>query len=146
LNEHYGEEEWARIEWENAQMKEARLPHDARAATRRLLNAWAAVTVPSGQVETALEAFSTLVRGKALVVPDRSDERWEIARPGRIHARDTVRVKRDAYSDDAGRAHNGRRGRVVGVRYGDIIVCYEDGRQPPFEAVHHPPTKLEKLT
>ena len=41
--------------------------------------------------------------------------------------------------------HNGRRGVVVGVRYGDVIVKMTDGKEPALEGAHYPPQKLEKL-
>lgn len=137
--------EWSRKEWEDEQMKLARLDSDTRDTVRRLLNAYRGISVDTRKVPLVLEAFEKLIHGHALVVPDDPSERWETATPGRIHGRDVVRVKSDAYSDQAGAMHNGRRGRVIGVRYGDIIVKYEDGRQPPFDAVHHPPAKLERL-
>jgi hypothetical protein len=138
-------EQLAQAKWEDEQMGEARIPKEAADVVRRLLNAWVEVTVPSKHQDLILHTFQELARGHSLVVPDLPTERWETVTPGRVHTRDTVRVKRDAYSDDVGRMHNGRRGRVIGVRYGDIIIKYEDGRQPPFEAVHHAPAKLERL-
>lgn len=138
-------EAWSKIEWENAQMKEARLPKDVTRVVRRLMDAFDAVTVPVKDRELVLETFNKLARGHALVVRDDPSERWSPASPGSVHTRDTVRVKHDAYMDKTGMMHNGRRGRVIAVRYGDIVVRYEDGRQPPFEAVHHPPVKLERL-
>jgi hypothetical protein len=139
-------QEWSRKEWEDEQMKLARLDRDTQDEVRRLMMAWRTKTVPEKRRELVLATFESFVRGHALVTPDDPSERWEAAVPGRIHGRDTVRVKADAYADEAGSMHNGRRGRVIAVRYGDIIVKYEDGRQPPFDAVHHAPAKLERLT
>lgn len=137
--------EWNKTEWENEQMKLARLSPDDRAVVRRLLDAYYRNPLEVRNRQAIMETFAKLSDGEALVVPDLPTERWEAANPGRLHQRDTVRVRFDAYKDDAGRMHNGRRGRVIAVRYGDIVVRYEDGRQPPFDAVHHPPAKLERL-
>jgi hypothetical protein len=43
-----------------------------------------------------------------------------------------------------GTIHNGRRGSVVGVRYGDVIFNDTDGKNPPLKGVHYSPYKLEK--
>jgi len=140
-------EAWSAREWENEQMREARLDDRTREATRRLLDAWLAGPGVYGvDVKLAIESFGKLVLGNALVVKDDPDEVWTpVTQAGQVHTRDTVRVRHDAYSDEAGRMHNGRRGRVIAVRYGDVIIRYDDGRQPPFDAVHHPPTRLERL-
>jgi len=53
----------------------------------------------------------------------------------------TVRVKADAYSDDAKRPHNGRVGKVVGVRRGMGLVQYSG--EPTGSAHHHILTSLE---
>jgi hypothetical protein len=137
--------EWSRKEWEDEQMTLARLDKDTQDEVRRLMNAWRTKTVPEKRRELVLRTFEAFVHGHSLVTSDDPSERWEPATPGRIHGRDVVRVKNDAYADQAGAMHNGRRGRVIAVRYGDIIVKYEDGRQPPFDAVHHAPARLEKL-
>jgi hypothetical protein len=41
--------------------------------------------------------------------------------------------------------HNGRRGRVVAVRYGDVIFNSTDNKKPLLEGAHYPPNFLEKL-
>lgn len=146
VEDSWAHDQWDQINWENDQMVEARIPKEASEVVRKLLNVWAEFTVPDKKHQALIiRTFETLTQGHSLVVQDLPTERWEAANPGRIHVRDTVRVRHDAYSDETGRMHNGRRGRVIGVRYGDIIIKYEDGRQPPFDAVHHAPAKLERL-
>ena len=51
----------------------------------------------------------------------------------------------DAYEGDLGRVHNGRRGKVVAVRYGDVIFKSTDGKSPVLDGAHYTPYKLEKL-
>ena len=43
-----------------------------------------------------------------------------------------------------GKIHNGRRGKIVSIRYGDIIVKTTDGKEPMMEGFHYTPQQLEK--
>ncbi len=79
------------------------------------------------------------------VVETPKDEIWEDARPGFLKVGDEVRVKADAFEDELGQLHNGRRGKIVGVRYGDIIIKTIDGKEPVLDGSHYSPYKLEKL-
>jgi hypothetical protein len=65
--------------------------------------------------------------------------------PGFIKVSEVVRVKADAFDGELGALHNGRKGVVVGVRYGDVIIKSTDGKEPILEGAHYPPAKLEKL-
>ena len=49
------------------------------------------------------------------------------------------------FDGEQGKAYNGRRGRVVGVRYGDVIVKTDDGKTPVLDGIHFKPENLEKL-
>jgi len=55
-----------------------------------------------------------------------------------------VRVKLDAYQGSTGSLHNGRRGKVVGIRYGDIIFKSNDNREPILDGAHYSPHQLQK--
>jgi len=139
-------EEWSVRGWEDEQLDEARVSGENRDAVRRLLDAYRAGT---GEYKVdrdlVVRTFTQLASGLPLVAQDEPDAVWRpITQSGQVHSRDLVRVRLDAYTDEAGRFHNGRHGRVIAVRYGDVVVRYEDGRQPPFDGVHHPPTALEK--
>ena len=57
---------------------------------------------------------------------------------------DEVRVKWNAFDGEMGKLHNGRRGKVVSIRYGDIIVKTTDGKEPVLEGFHYTPQQLEK--
>lgn len=130
-------------DWARSQMTEANYPQAIKTAVERLLEVWWRQNHTPETEETTLNVFDILARGHALVAPVAENERWVEAKLGRIGPRDYVRVKANAYRDEVGMVHNLRRGRVIGIRYGDIIVKYEDGKHPPFDAVHHSPHSLE---
>jgi hypothetical protein len=91
-----------------------------------------------------IEVFSRLSLGHALV-KENKNEVWIPVVPGQIRVADEVRVRSDAFSGSTGTMHNGRRGRVVAVRYGDVIFKSTDGKQPVLDGAHYPPNFLEKL-
>jgi hypothetical protein len=91
-----------------------------------------------------MEMFSLLGLGHAYVKTNKN-ELWMPVRPGDIKTADEVRVRADAYEGETGTLHNGRRGVVVGVRYGDVIIRSTDGKSPALEGAHYPPQMLEKL-
>jgi hypothetical protein len=89
--------------------------------------------------------FSKLALGTVLVQPEvASNEVWIPALPGQLVVGDEVRVLANAFSDSVGVSHNGRRGRVVAIRYGDVIFKSTDGKEPVLEGTHYSPYKLEK--
>lgn len=130
--------------WAREQMSEANLGQSVSTAVERLLEVWWTQNHTELTRKATIESFEKLAQGHALVVEPEQNEVWEALRPGNVYVRDRVRVKFDAYLNEAGRHHNNRRGVVVAVRNGDVIVRYDDGKQPPFEGVHHSPHKLEK--
>lgn len=97
----------------------------------------------------ALSLFGSLAANRALLDEDLGNDeaakwRWVQAKPGQIVVRDVVRVKADAYSGAEGQYHNGRIGRIVAIRSGDVHVFYEDDGPRPEMAVRHSPYSLEK--
>lgn len=132
-----------RREWARAQMSEANYPQDVTTAVERLLEVWYTQRHTAQTQELTLDGFTKLARGHAIVM-EQPDEKWVPLKPGNVVVRDYVRVKFDAYAGEVGAHHNNRRGRVVGIRHGDIIVRYDDGKQPPGDGVHHSPHALEK--
>jgi hypothetical protein len=64
--------------------------------------------------------------------------------PGQLVVGDEVRVLANAFTDKVGVAHNGRRGRVVAIRYGDVIFKSTDDKEPLLDGTHYSPYKLEK--
>lgn len=108
-----------------------------------LLAAWEKGKHSSKQNKEVIELFTKLAQNIPLI-EDASNETWVPAQPGNIVVGDVVRVKIDAFTDDTGRIHNGRKGKVVAVRYGDVIFKSTDEKTPLLDGVHYSPYVLEK--
>lgn len=135
------------IEWVKQQMTAAKLKQSVGTSVLRLFEVWDTMKHSDATAKETIEAFSKLALGHALVetsVPNFKGT-WVQVVPGSIKVADVVRVKSDAYTGDIGRIHNGRVGRVVGVRYGDIIVKSIDEKEPLIDGAHYSPHMLEKL-
>jgi hypothetical protein len=132
-------------EWVRQQMEEAKVKVGSGKAVLRLLAAWEEETKLSENLsKEAIEVFSKLALNHALSTPVKVDEVWVPAQPGQITVGDEVRVLSDAFDDQAGTIHNGRRGKVAAIRYGDVIFKSTDGKSPELDGVHYSPYKLEK--
>jgi hypothetical protein len=130
-------------EWVRAQMQEARVKVGVGNAVIKLLEQWETMKLSDNQTKDALDLFSKLALGHS-IVPEKPDEFWVDAQPGSILVGDEVRVKADAYDGSTGAMHNGRRGKVVGVRYGDIIFKSMDDKTPVLDGAHYTPHLLQK--
>lgn len=133
-------------DWIKEQLEAAKVKVGSGKAVIKLLETWEELPKLSPALVTEiLEVFPKLVLGQPLVVEE-SDEGyyWIDVQPGQIKVGDEVRVKVDAFTEKLGTIHNGRRGTVVGVRYGDVIVNDTDGKTPALKGVHYSPYKLEK--
>jgi hypothetical protein len=115
-------------------------------AVLKLLATWDELKERTGKNDAEIvEIFAKLSMGHALI-KENKDENWTPARAGALKVTDIVRVKFDAFDKSSGRNHlNGRRGKVVGVRYGDIVVKSTDEKTPVLDGVHFRPENLEKL-
>lgn len=133
------------IEWVKQQLTAGRVTQPVGTAVLRLLEVWNTMNHTEKTAQDTVDVFSKLAVGTALIAETAEDEDgyWIPAAPGAIAMADTVRVKVDAYQGDLGVLHNGRIGRVVGIRSGDIIVKTTDDR-PVLEGVHYSPHQLEK--
>jgi hypothetical protein len=133
-------------EWVVEQLKIAKVKVGSGKAIIKLLKAWDELPDLSDKiVEEILEVFPALARGHALTEEENEDDyTWTPLQPGQIGVGDIVRVKADAFQDKLGPIHNGRRGTVVAVRYGDVIFNDTDGKNPSLRGVHYSPYKLEK--
>jgi hypothetical protein len=133
-------------EWVRQQMQEAKVKVGSGKVVLRLLEVWA----ESGDLSPALakeaaEVFSKLAQNYSLVTPKEAvDEAWVPALPGQLTVGDEVRVLTDAFQDASGTMHNGRRGKITALRYGDVIFKSTDGKDPQLDGVHYSPYKLEK--
>lgn len=133
-------------EWIKEQLEAAKVKVGSGKAILKLLETWQELPKLSPAiVSEILEVFPKLVLGQPILVEESEDDYyWIDVQPGNIKVGDNVRVKIDAFSEKLGTIHNGRRGTVVGVRYGDVIMNDTDGKTPPLKGVHYSPYKLEK--
>lgn len=129
--------------WVRSQFEAAKVRVGSGKAVLKLLETWKDIKLSDAQSKEAVALFSKVALGHALVA-ESNEETWEPARPGHISVGDEVRVFLDAYDGDLGTIHNGRRGKVVGVRYGDVIFKSTDGKEPLLDGAHYSPYKLEK--
>lgn len=129
--------------WVREQFEIAKVRVGVGKAVLELLKAWSELDLNEKQAAEVMEIFSRVGLDIALVeVP--KDELWVPLQPGFIQVADEVRVMNNAFTGDLGRLHNGRRGKVVAVRHGDVIFNSTDGKEPKLESVHYSPYKLEK--
>lgn len=133
-------------EWIREQLEAAKVKIGSGKAVLKLLETWEELPKMSPAiVSEILEVFPKLVLSQPLVLEESEDDYYYVdVQPGNIKVGDNVRVKADAFAEKLGTIHNGRRGTVVGIRYGDIIVNDTDGKTPPLKGVHYSPYKLEK--
>jgi hypothetical protein len=133
-------------EWIIEQLQAAKVKVGSGKAIMKLLEAWEEIPELSDNMkEEVLKIFPLVARGVVLKVEeDDNDYKWVPLQPGQISVGDVVRVKADAYEDKLGPIHNGRRGTVVAVRYGDVIFNDTDGKKPELKGAHYSPYKLEK--
>lgn len=132
-------------EWVRQQLQAAKAKVGSGTAVLKLLEVWARETKLSPALaKEAVEMFSKLALNIPLAVETSSDEVWVPAQPGQLTVGDEVRVLQDAFTDSTGSTHNGRRCKIIAIRYGDIIVNSIDGKDPELRGTHYSPYKLEK--
>lgn len=133
-------------EWIKEQLEAAKVKVGSGKAILKLLETWGDLPKLSpALIDEILDVFPKLAKGQPILVEEsEEDYYWVDVQPGNIKVGDVVRVKVDAFTEKLGTIHNGRRGIVVGVRYGDVIVNDTDGKTPPLKGVHYSPYKLEK--
>ena len=129
--------------WVREQFQAAKVKVGVGTSVLKLLSVWNDLKLSEAAAKEVVDIFSKVALNHALAVENKN-EVWEPARPGFINVGDEVRVSAEAFSDDTGRIHNGRRGKVVAVRYGDIIFKSTDGKEPLLDGTHYSPYKLEK--
>ena len=133
------------FEWVRQQMQDAKVRVAPGVALLALLEAWNDIDkLTQEQAKEAVEMFSKLALGSNIFEEVKQDEIWIPALPGQLVVGDEVRVLKDAFSDTTGVMHNGRRGKIIAIRYGDVIFKSTDGKEPDLSGVHYSPYKLEK--
>ena len=133
-------------EWIIEQLQAAKVKVGSGKAIMKLLETWEEIPqLSANMTEEVLSTFAILAKGYAIKEEeDENDYRWVPLQPGQVTVGDVVRVKDDSFADKLGPIHNGRRGTVVAVRYGDVIFNSTDGKSPELRGVHYSPYKLEK--
>jgi hypothetical protein len=129
--------------WVKQQFADAKIRVGVGKAVLKMLKTWEEVDLDIEQAKQVLDILSTVGLGHALVVP-KKDEIWVDARRGDLKVGDIVRVSHDAFNGSTGTLHNGRRGVIVGIRNGDIIVNSTDDTTPQIEGAHYQPEHLQK--
>jgi len=132
------------MNWVKSQLQAAKVRKPVGDATMKLIELFDSFEMTKEYKDKTIEMFSVLAKGH-VVIKEKKDERWIPVQAGDIKVTETVRVKANAFDGELGIIHNGRRGVVVGVRYGDVIIKSTDGKEPLLDGAHYPPQKLEKL-
>lgn len=138
------------MNWVKQQLTENKTKRVVGDTVIKLLNTWTEVknTDPDPEKDQAnlsqvIELFSKIALGHA-IVKENKNENWVPAQAGSLVVADDVRVKWNAFDGEKGKIHNGRRGKIVSIRYGDIIMKTTDGKEPMLEGFHYTPQQLEK--
>lgn len=132
------------MNWVKSQLQAAKVRKPVGDATIKLIELFDSFELTEEYKDKTIEMFSVLAKGH-VVIKEKKDEKWIPVQAGDIKVTEVVRVKADAFDGNLGTIHNGRRGVVVGVRYGDVIIKSTDGKEPLLDGAHYPPQKLEKL-
>lgn len=132
------------MNWVKSQLQAAKVRKPVGDATLKLIELIESLDLTPEFRNKTIEMFSVLSKGHVFI-KENKNETWVQVQPGFIKVSEVVRVKADAFDGELGALHNGRKGVVVGVRYGDVIIKSTDGKEPILEGAHYPPAKLEKL-
>ena len=133
-------------QWVASQLEQAKVTKQVGDSVIALMKVWETLDIKDKNAKTVVEIFSKLATNTAVVENAAEDEVWVPARPGAIKVGDTMMVLPDAYDHpELAPVHNGRRGRVVRISYGNIVLAYTDGKEPQISMAHHSPFKLKKL-
>ena len=138
------------MDWVKEQLTQNKTKKAVGDSVLKLLATWDEVKQKNESLKTVepqeiIDIFSKLAMGHALI-KENKNEKWVKAQIGQIKVADTVRISFNAFDESTGKSNlNGRRGRIVAVRSGDIIVKTDDGKLPVLDGVHIRPEFLEKL-
>lgn len=131
-------------DWAKAQMTGAGVRQGPGDAVLTLLKTWENINLSGEMAKDAIEVFGSLAKQEALIKTP-GDQVWVQSTPGGgTRVSDIVRVKHNAFTGDAGIIQNGRIGKVVAIRSGDVIFRSTDGLEPFLDGTHFPFAKLEK--
>ena len=130
------------IDWVKAQLTAGRVRRGPGDAVLKLLDLWGTLDLSPELAKESVDIFSKLALGHALVSEDK-DEVWVPAQSGQLTVGYQIRVKHDAFQGDLGRKFNGRRGNIVAIRTGRIVVKSTDGIEPLLDGEHFMAEQLE---
>jgi hypothetical protein len=130
--------------WVTQQLEGSKVKLNVGNSLVALLKTWETQDLTPEQAKQVLDYFTKLALGTNIYDDSPKEELWVPAEPGQLVLGDEVRVLKDAFTDKVGVLHNGRRGKIVGIRYGDIIFKSTDNKTPVLDGVHYSPYKLEK--
>jgi hypothetical protein len=131
--------------WVKEQFAKASVSLESGNAVLDLLKVWEkSQPKDAEQAKRAVDIFSKVSLGHSLVNDLVANELWEPARPGFIKVADIVRIRYDAFDGELGNLHNGRVGKIVAIRSGDVIFKSTDDLEPVIDGAHYHPSKLEK--
>jgi len=130
-------------DWVRTQLELAKVRVGTGKAVMKLLEDWEKLKLTDNMASETIATFSRLAKGEAFV-EENSEEKWIPAQPGQLTVGDEVRVLADAFDGKLAAVHNGRRGRIVAIRYGDVIMKTTDDKEPVLDGAHYSPYKLEK--
>lgn len=134
-------------EWVNQQLEAAKVKVGSGKAILKLLETWDSIPdLSKNMTQEVLEVFPKLAKGINLIQEDSEDDYiWIDLQPGQITVGDVVRFKANAYEDiKLGPKFNGRLGKVVGIRYGEVYFKSTDGKEPLIDGSPHSPYTMQK--
>lgn len=132
------------FDWVHQQFTGAGVRKGTGDAVITLLKAWQDIDLPNELLEDTVDVFSHLARQEALI-KNPGNEVWvQAIAGGPLQVGDQIRVRHDAYKGDEGVIHNGRRGKVVAIRSGRVIVQSTDGLKPFLDGTHYRFEALER--
>jgi hypothetical protein len=136
----------AKPDWVKEQLAQNKTRKAVANSVLQLLETWNSLKdKDSKNAAEIVEVFGKLALGHALI-KENKNETWIPVQAGAIKVTEIVRVKFNAFDSGSGKEKlNGRRGKVVGVRYGDIIMKSNDDKLPVLDGTHFKPENLEKL-
>ena len=138
------------MDWVKEQLTQNKTKKAVGDSVLKLLAVWDEIKEKNESVKNInpqdiVDIFSKLAMGYALI-QENKNENWIKAQIGQIKVADTVRISFNAFDESTGKSSlNGRRGRIVAVRSGDIIIKTDDGKMPVLDGLHVRPEFLEKL-
>lgn len=129
----------SRYEWSREQLDT--VDPELREDVLSLIRVWEQMvfTADDPRRERVLSIFNDLARGIAIekVDPESAAYEWVDATRAKPRQKDPVRIKRDAFTGEQGRALNGKEGIVARIARGTLVVAIDGG------SLHVQPDKLE---